>query len=1047
MARIPDATLKRLKNDISLQRLVEGAGITLTPHGKDLLGLCPFHDDKEPSLIITPSKNLWHCLGACQCGGSVIDWVMKKEGVSFKHAVELLLNDYAAQGCASVAGGRTPGATAMQTHKSIKKTTVNKLSHDFTEEDDAALLHQVVTYYHNTLKQTPDALAYLQQRGIDNAEAIEHFKLGFSNRSLGYRLPYKNRKAGAELRGRLIKLGIYRDSGHEHLNGSLVIPVINDNDIKEVYGRKICNRLRAGTPKHLYLPGPHRGVFNLEELKNNNEIILCESLIDALTFWCAGYRNVTCSYGIEGFTKDHEKSFKHYDIERVLIAYDNDDGGNKAAKTLAAKLIKIGIDCYRLVFPKGMDANDYAVKVGPAAKSLGLAIRKAEWLENGTLKVLPSAVDGNKDTSPQTVHDRAQASPQALDDNVQLSPSTVHDSAMLPATPLPAAPNTDDNIIEANDDEIIFQYGPRRYRVRGLKKNPSYDQLKVNVLISKDDALHVDTFDMYQARGRNGFIKQAAMELQCDEGIIKKDLANVLLKLETLQQQHIEEVTAPPPSESVLSKADERDAIQLLQSPNLLQRLLDDYQRCGVVGEETNKLVGYLAAVSRKLDKPLAVLIQSTSAAGKSALMEAVLSFMPEEERIQYSAMTGQSLFYMGETNLKHKILAISEEEGASQAAYALKLLQSEGKLTIASTGKDPDSGKHVTHEYTVEGPVMIFSTTTAIDIDEELLNRCLVLTVDEDRAQTQAIHDWQRYEETLEGLLASQARDDILKVHRNAQRLLKPLKVVNPYAKHLTFLDDKTRTRRDHKKYLTLIRSITLLHQYQREVKTTFYKGKPLPYIEVTLEDIDTANRLAHDVLGRSLDELPPQTRRLLIAIDTMVTEACAQQKIKREDYHFSRRQVREYVGWSDAQVKKHMKRLEEMEYVLVHRGRRGQSFEYELLYAGQGRDGDSFMMRLIAVADLKYKYDPKLDPLKPNKDPLSTPQVTPKSPPSVTDKKHDNDLRKNDLLEIPTFLTKNSDQAPQKKNASYAGQDVPVSRAQGSAGATRKPISAAKH
>ena len=156
-----------------------------------------------------------------------------------------------------------------------------------------------------------------------------------------------------------------------------------------------------------------------------------------------------------------------------------------------------------------------------------------------------------------------------------------------------------------------------------------------------------------------------------------------------------------------------------------------------VVGETTNKLVGYLAAVSRKLDQPLAIIIQSSSAAGKTSLMDAILAFVPPEDQVKYSAMTGQSLFYMGETDLKHKILAIVEEEGVERASYALKLLQSEGALTIASTGKDSSTGRLITQEYRVEGPVMIFLTTTAIKIDEELLNRCLVLSVDENREQT----------------------------------------------------------------------------------------------------------------------------------------------------------------------------------------------------------------------------------------------------------------------------------------------------------------------
>ena len=302
-----------------------------------------------------------------------------------------------------------------------------------------------------------------------------------------------------------------------------------------------------------------------------------------------------------------------------------------------------------------------------------------------------------------------------------------------------------------------------------------------------------------------------------------------MLALESLQEQRIRE--AMEPAESVLEMAakEKEEALELLKSPGLLGRILEDFDACGIVGEATNKLTGYLSCVSRKLDKPLAVIIQSTSAAGKSMLMESVLAMIPEEERVKYSAMTGQSLYYLGETNLKNKILAIVEEEGAEKASYALKLLQSEGELTIASTGKD-DQGRMKTEEYHVEGPVMIFLTTTAVDIDEELLNRCLVLTVDESREQTKAIHDLQREAETFEGLKRKVERERILTIHRNAQRLLKPLHVVNPFARQLTFLSDRTRTRRDHVKYLTLIRSIALLHQYQRPLK----EHDGLQYIEV---------------------------------------------------------------------------------------------------------------------------------------------------------------------------------------------------------------------
>jgi DNA primase len=276
------------------------------------------------------------------------------------------------------------------------------------------------------------------------------------------------------------------------------------------------------------------------------------------------------------------------------------------------------------------------------------------------------------------------------------------------------------------------------------------------------------------------------------------------------------------------------------------------------------------------------------------------------------------------------------EEEGASRAAYALKLLQSEGALSIASTGKDPATGRLVTHQYRVEGPVMMFLTTTAIDIDEELLNRCLVLSVNEDREQTQAIHKLQREQQTLAGLIRRQERRDIIRRHQNAQRLLKPLFVVNPFVDTLTFPDRLTRMRRDHMKYLTLIRASALLHQHQRPVKTAPSQNGGLSYIEATREDIATADRLMEELMRRSLDELPSQTRALLGLVDAMVGGECQRLKVERSDFRFSRRDVRAHTGWGHTQLKTHLHRLEELEYLIVHRGGRGQTFVYELNWSG---------------------------------------------------------------------------------------------------------------
>lgn len=256
----------------------------------------------------------------------------------------------------------------------------------FDTADDQALLVQVTDYYHSALKQSPDALAYLQNRGLVNAELIDVFKLGYADRTLTYRLPPGQNVAGGEMRSRLQALGVYRSSGHEHLNGCIAVPVIGIENgampeqagrIVQLYGRRIAlnSKIPADQPRHMYLPRPLKGVWNAAALVASCEIILCESLNDAMTFWCAGYHNVIAAYGVNGFTLDHWQAVKRYGVMRMLIAYGRDDAGNAAADKLAAEFMEAGIECFRMLLPKEMDVRLCAQgsacrqEPGPAAAS------------------------------------------------------------------------------------------------------------------------------------------------------------------------------------------------------------------------------------------------------------------------------------------------------------------------------------------------------------------------------------------------------------------------------------------------------------------------------------------------------------------------------------------------------------------------------------------------------------------------------------------------------------------------------------------------------
>ncbi|MFL1547387.1 CHC2 zinc finger domain-containing protein [Pseudomonas sp. O39] len=927
MARIPEAELERLKREVSLVRLIQSQGHELRKRGKDWVMCCVFHDESTPSLSVSEEKNLYHCFG-CGAAGSVIDWVMKTQGVSLPHAVQLLRNDAPLENTEKV------GVTRSHARH------LPSLAAGSSDLEAAALLRSVAEFYHANFKQSPEALAYLESRGLNHSELIEHFQLGYANKTLTYRLPAGHTQAGRQVRQHLQDLGVLRSTGHEHLNGCLVVPVLGLEDgaqpeqagrVMQLYGRRMQpnNKIPANQSRHMYLATPLRGVWNEAALLASLEIILCESLIDAMTFWCAGFRNVISAYGVNGFSQDHWQALKHHGTQRVIIAFDRDSAGDAAAEKLAEELRSAGIEVFRLLFPQGMDANAFALQVENPNQALGELLQQALWQGKGT----PVSVEPDPSFS-------LAAAPQAT---AELPPVPgLSDSETLPL----GGPVSDSETFSENaQGDLLLAVADRRWRVRGWKKNLGPEQMRVNVQVrrevaeehamGREAAYYVDSFDLYAAKARYSYLKQASIEMGVPEEIIKRDLGKLLLKLEGLQEASIQAALAPKNPTPTLSAEDELAALNLLRAPNLIERIEADLTRCGVVGESYNLLAGYLAAVSRKLDQPLAVLIQSSSAAGKSSLMDAVLNLMPEEERIQYSAMTGQSLFYLGETDLQHKILAIAEEEGVRQAAYALKLLQSDGELTIASTGKDEATGNLITKQYTVKGPVMLMLTTTAIDVDEELLNRCLVLTINESREQTEAIHAAQRRKQTLDGLLADAEKQAITRLHQNAQRLIKTVAVVNPFADQLTFLSDKTRTRRDHMKYLTLIRCIALLHQHQRPIKHVEHRGKSLAYIEVTKGDIVLANRLAHDILGRTLDELPPQTRRLLELLQGWVEARSQAQGLKENEFRFGRKDVREATGWGDTQLKIHLGRLTELEYLLLHR--KGLAHEYTLTYDGK--------------------------------------------------------------------------------------------------------------
>jgi DNA primase len=891
--------IEEIKRSHDLKGVVESYGIRLSKKGTNFVGLCPFHEEKTPSFTVNPKTNLYHCFG-CNAGGDVIGFVCKQEGIGFKEAMAKLRN------------GKNGKRSTIKPPSSLTAKPLQVAG-------KSKLLNRVVSFYHQSFCEDQRALQYLQSRGITDNSVFADFQVGFSNGTLLNTIP-----DDGDILASLQSIGILNDKGNEFFYGSVVFPVFDENkDCVGLYGR----RIEDGAVDHLYLPGPRRGVWNWQAAKRSKSIILTESLIDAMTLYIAGFREVIPCYGVNGLIEDHLNLFQRYQTKEVYICFDRDDAGEHAALKIHSQFKEKNIDAYIVNLPD----SSYSGLTGVSRKELD------------------SRLHGNDTTAKVDVNSFfLTADAPAIFE--QLLKQANQKSSIRSDKEL----KSEQRHYEKTDTGFTVQYENRRYEVRGVNKEGIKLRATIKAIKPAEtkQRFHLDTVDLYSNRSRLFFAKACAVLFSEKEELIIEDVTRLIDLCETWQAPETDKTTVVH-----MTKTEEDEALEFLKDPNLFNRILSDFETIGMTGEDANKLMGYISATSRKLDEPLSVLIQSRSAAGKSTLQDAVVSLIPTEDYIKYTRLTGQALFYKEEESLVHKLLAIEEEHGARDASYSIRNIQSSKYLSIAATGKDPVTGKLRTEEYKVKGPVSLMITTTEVELDYETSNRFITLTIDESKEMTERILQKQRESETLEGLISKTETERIIKRHHNAQRLLRPIAVINPYAKHLTYPSESLRARRDHKKYLGLIKAIAFIHQYQREIKSIGNNGSTVEYIEVTIEDIGKANKLAGEVLGRTLDELSPPSRLLLKMIREMVESRCKEQEIDPRELRFSRRDIREWSRWSDFQIKCHVRQLEDLEYIYSIVGKKGKEYVYELLYPGGGEDGRPFLMGLTSIEQLKEK------------------------------------------------------------------------------------------
>ena len=842
--------ITELKSQVDLAELFRSCGLELKQVGKNLLTRCPFHDDGEASLSVSSSEGLWNCFG-CEAGGDALSFLQQHENLSFPASVERLKE----------LAGVLPAATTKNEASKAKETKPGQHSE---------LLKRVSEIYQKSFSQSKEAQQYLESRGLGSCEMWKAFGIGFADGSLLDIIPTKG-----EIRDNLESVGLLRD-GKEHFQNCIVVPLTHpDFGVVGFYGRRLNDKAKV---RHLFLPGPCRGLINWHALRaasvggrsQKKAVVVAESVFDALSLWVAGIRDVTCCFGVSSLPVDLTESLKRYQVTKATFFFDGDEAGRKGARARASELTGKQIHCSVVDLPSG-DPNEVLVREGPEA------------LQRYLKRALPL-------TEP-----------------------------VRPSLSVQECPGG-----------FLMNFGPVSYHL--TFKSPGSGNLRVKVKVAKDGLSFLNSLDLESHRGRTSTINQASRRLKLNKADVEAHFMRLVeeaeqqtqkLSSEQEQGQNLQDLRQEIPE---MTELEREEALEFLNETDLVGRLLVDMENLGYVGEEKGKLLAYLIGISRKLPKPLSGSVSSQSSAGKSGMTELVEMLTAPEDVVLFSRLSTHALGYLPQDFLKHKLLILEERVGGEAADYSIRQLQSKQKLSQAVPVKDPVTGMIQTRLFEVEGPIAYLETTTSSAINYENATRCFEISLDETEEQTQRIHKLQRESRTLDRFKSRSFCELIKKKHHNAQRLLEPVTMIIPFVHLLHFPSRWLRTRRDHERFLCLIEVVTFLHQHQRERGSLVDEtGELVSYVEATVEDYDLAYELAQEVLKSTLHELSTAARDLW---EKILQLAEGDEKF----LSFTRRDIRTAIPWPDRRLRNALRELEDMEYLGVDSGSQGRAYRYNV-------------------------------------------------------------------------------------------------------------------
>jgi DNA primase len=756
-------------------------------------------------------------------------------------------------------------------------------------EEKIKLLTRIFNYFRGAVNNSQPARSYIAKRGL-----TLHLEIGYNSAQF-----HHGTRKDPELISQCVKYGLFTptqsktksgaESGYYVFGKNCIVFSLKDklNQVTGLYFRSIDDNAEH---KHFYLKD-REGLYPHYPEPQTTKLILTEAIIDAATllqlpFITENYEILSC-YGTNGFTPEHKEAIRELrNLQEVYIFFDGDKTGIKAAEKTAKELQQLNENLSIKIVntPEGEDVNSLSIGHEPEIFTHLLETAQPAFLLTESLN--------EKEEKPE--------------------------GAAEPG-------NKITNLDTTNPEQIIFETSELKITIWGGIEKENLSRLKISMHIkSKTDKYKSfrDDVNLYSHQGTQKLIQNLSESLELSTATITKAITELTENLEAYRlQERTAMVKALQPKGYEMSQQEKDQAFDFLKTKDLGNRTLDLIRQSGLVGEQKNGLLLFFLYLSRLMDEPLHAIIFGKSGSGKTYLQTKISECLPEESVRTITSLTENTLYYSAKDFWKHKVLLIEDLEGVYNAFLPLREFMSKQSITKLTTDKDA-KGNNVQKILTVEGPICVSGATTQGYIYEDNSNRSFLLHVDESSSHLNEVMDYQR--KIQAGLINEVNQEAAKLLLKNAQRLLRKVKIINPYATDLRIPDCVFKKLRTSLHYLKLIEIITFYHQYQRKWKKDQQENY---YIETTLDDIELANWLVKDTLLKKSDELNEQLRYFFEGIKTLTSNK------SKDNQVFCAKEIRQHFRINPMKANRYLNQLEMYGYIKQTGGNRKTGYEYEII------------------------------------------------------------------------------------------------------------------